>query len=91
VNWFKDLVTTYGLEAGLTAACAAALKWLRPRRFLSFIAAVREREDMLAASEYWEQEADRRGIRLTECRAERDSLDQEVTHLRSKLRDAGSR
>ncbi len=89
MDWLKHAALEYWPPSLLTALLAAILRWLRPRRVLSFIAAVKEREDMLAASEYWQQEAARREDRLTECREERDRQDQEITLLRAKLRGDG--
>jgi hypothetical protein len=89
VIWLKEIITTWGLEAAITAVVAAAFKWLRPRRFLSFLAAVKEREDMLSSSQYWEAEAARRERLLMGCLEEQVRLDQEITLLRAKLRDGG--
>jgi hypothetical protein len=87
--FLKELITDWGLEAAVTAALAAAFKWLRPRRLFSFISAVKEREDMYAASEYWRQESARWEALTNQCRAERALLDQEISMLRSRLRDGG--
>lgn len=41
----------------LTGVLAALWRYLRPRRLLSFIAAVKERETAIAKAIYWEAEA----------------------------------
>jgi hypothetical protein len=83
----------------LTGILAALWKLLKPRRLLSFIAAVQERETAIARATYWEAEAGREkqsGLRwkehfdqsqeaLTECDTECADC---RTQLRACLRSA---
>ena len=82
MNWLEHAVSEYWPPGIVMAILAIIARHLRPRRLLTFLTAVMEREDMLAAAQYWEAEAARREKQLTACRAERDRMDQEIARLR---------
>jgi hypothetical protein len=55
----RSTISEYWTPAAITAAVAALARYLKPRRLISFFAAVKERETMIAQAEYWKAETDR--------------------------------
>jgi hypothetical protein len=58
MDWLGRLWEVIPVPIAL-AVLAGLWRWLKPRRVLSFVAAVKEREAALAMATYWEGEAQR--------------------------------
>lgn len=86
-DWQKDILNWFPLTV-ITGAVAALARWFRPRRIVSFIAAVKEREVLMAHAEYERLSGLRWKAQADECREELDRLDKLVTRYR-KGSDAG--
>jgi hypothetical protein len=77
----------------VTGILAALWRYLKPRRLLSFIAAVKERETAIAEATYWEAEAGRQTESGLRWKAHWDQsqialkdCDIEIAELRTQLR-----
>lgn len=66
----------------VTGFLAALARWLRPRRLIGFLAAVKEREVLMAHADY-ERDSGLRWMRQAQsCQDEIERLDAEIVRLR---------
>lgn len=89
----RETLQEYWTPAVISGVLAAIWRWFKPRRLISFMAAVKERETMMAQAEYWKAETEREkesGLRwkvhYDECQKTLAEADAQVANCENRLR-----